>query len=783
MFKYPPIFLENVANGENLQNQRVLNILHFCDTSHPGNVVKDYISAIFNFSRHNIIEINPRLPVNDTDLNWRNFDVILIHYSIYILGENYLPNKISDFIYQFPGLKIQIIQDEYRNIHNMVALMKKLGIHMLISSLVPENIEKVYRNLNSVVAYGALPGAMTEDLVKMKVAPLIERELDIVYRTYTIPHALGKHGQIKTKLANKLPSLLENHGLNLDISDRNESRIYGHDWTKFIYSSKASLGCEGGSSVFDFFGIQKAVNTYQKLHPDATFDEIFDTILQPYDGIIVHKTITPRIFEMIALRTAMILVPGEYRGVIEPWKHYIPLNEDFSNVDEVAEAVQDIVTLQEMVDRCYQEIAQSPKFKWPHFVSQFDHAIDRTLALLEDDPQILSHPYNHKIPSKQLKAKFSPEKLSPRSRPRILLICNIQTKRGASANEQIYAIKGFSKYFVDVVSMLTELPPNVDVERYDIILFHWSVILCKNNWISPQLRERLARARVLKAAFIQDEYRFVDRTKAALRVLGIRLLFTCVPDGEIEKVYPTEELPNLVKVNVMTGCVPEGLPLYPVSDYESRPIDVSYRGRDLPAWLGALAQEKAIIGERFLEDSKHYDLSTDIAWREGDRIYGDDWFQFLADSKATLGVESGASVFDFTGKIQEQVEAAVAADPDISFEALRQRYFAEEEGKIYLNQHSPRIFEAASLKTLLVLYEGQYSGVVEPWKHYVPLKKDHSNMAEVVETIRDVGRAKEIINRAYKEIALNPKYTYRHLVESIDSNLIEQYHAYRKLSE
>jgi hypothetical protein len=134
-----------------------------------------------------------------------------------------------------------------------------------------------------------------------------------------------------------------------------------------------------------------------------------------------------------------------------------------------------------------------------------------------------------------------------------------------------------------------------------------------------------------------------------------------------------------------------------------------------------------------------------------------------------LGVESGASVFDFAGEIERKVRAHLRRHPDASYDELEQLYFLGHEGKIRLNQISPRCFEAAALRTLMVLYEGDYSGILKPWRHYVPLKKDHSNMAEVVSVLRDPAKIAEITERAYQEIACEHRYSYAGFVAKVDA--------------
>jgi hypothetical protein len=136
-----------------------------------------------------------------------------------------------------------------------------------------------------------------------------------------------------------------------------------------------------------------------------------------------------------------------------------------------------------------------------------------------------------------------------------------------------------------------------------------------------------------------------------------------------------------------------------------------------------------------------------------------------------LGAESGASVCDFTGEIQRRVEAHVRQAPDTSFAELRRLHFAAEDGRIRMNPISPRCFEAAAVRTLMVLYPGEYGGILRAGEHYLALNKDHSNIDEVVAVIRDPGAAQEIIDRAHRDIACNPEYGFHRFAELADETL------------
>lgn len=355
----------------------------------------------------------------------------------------------------------------------------------------------------------------------------------------------------------------------------------------------------------------------------------------------------------------------------------------------------------------------------------------------------------------------------------ILLLCDFRDDIAATVRDNIEALERHSRHRFWRLSILGDIPPRMNLERFDAVVVHYTLVACHNAYLSSSARQRLRAFRGLKALFIQDEYRFVDASIAAMREIGIHVLFTCVPEKEIEKVYPESKLPGVRKINVLTGYVPEGLADRNVPDPASRPIDVGYRGRNVPAWLGELGQEKVRIGKRFGADAERYGLVCDISYREEDRFYGDAWIDYLCRCKCVLGVESGASVFDFSGEIQKQVDQHVLREPHTPFETLRDLYFKDEEGRISLAQISPRCFESAAVRTLMVLYEGEYSGVLVPWRHYVPLKKDHSNMDEVVAVLRDPVRLREITDNAYREVACAEANSFRAFVRLVDKGLDE----------
>lgn len=358
---------------------------------------------------------------------------------------------------------------------------------------------------------------------------------------------------------------------------------------------------------------------------------------------------------------------------------------------------------------------------------------------------------------------------------RILLLCNYYPGTAGAIMDHIFAFQKYSDNDYFVLSIFGDLPSWLDLSCFDALVFHYSLIASYDNYISPAGRQQIRNFKGFKAAFVQDDYRWINDTVNAFGYMEIHALFPLAGPEIMNQVYSPEKLPGVRKETVLAGYVPQELVGISVPAYSERALDVGYRARKLPAWMGSHTLQKWQIGEKFLSDAQVLNLKVDISWAEEDRIYGDNWIRFLTNCKATLGTESGASICDFTGDIQRNVEAYQKKYPEVDFDTLRELFFKNEDCKIMMNVISPRCFEAAALRTLMILYEGRYSGILIPWRHYVPLKRDHSNMDEVVRILRSPEQAERIICQAYEEIARNEKYSYKAMIMLVDRVMEEEW--------
>ena len=327
--------------------------------------------------------------------------------------------------------------------------------------------------------------------------------------------------------------------------------------------------------------------------------------------------------------------------------------------------------------------------------------------------------------------------------------------------DHLNAIHRMPGFRVWEVSMVGDFPSTIDLSKFDAIGIHYTLHLSdeRNHFFSEVSIDSVSKFQGTKCTWMHDEYRNVDATLERLRRLKVDTVFSVVPDSIVKDIYAEEKLPATSVETVLTGYVDNGLKDQNWPPYSERKIDVGYRARPTPFWLGSLAQEKTTIGKRFAEESQGSGLALDISTDEEDRLYGRRWIKFLRNTKAMLCVESGASIFDFDGSIEQQVDRFVRRNPDASFEDV-DHIVGEADRKFVANCLSPKIFEAAACGTLIVAYPGEYSKVLTPWVHYVPLEKDFSNLSEVISYVKDSELATPIIQRAYDDLVASGDYCY-----------------------
>lgn len=312
----------------------------------------------------------------------------------------------------------------------------------------------------------------------------------------------------------------------------------------------------------------------------------------------------------------------------------------------------------------------------------------------------------------------------------------------------------------------------VDFSTFDIVILHYSIRLSVRHHLDEGIARALDKFNGVKALFIQDEYEGTEIARNWMDRLRFDVVYTCVPREEVEKVYPSYRYPGTDFLQTLTGYVPEHPALLTMGrPLSERKVVVAYRGRKLHPVYGALGLDKYRIGVEMKIIATMRGIPVDIEVDDAKRIYGDAWYEFLGGARATLGTESGANIFDADGSLRRRIDTLKKSNPEISFQELSESVLAGREGEVHMNQISPKIFEAIKLRTALVLFEGDYSGVVLAGRHYVPLKKDFSNVDDVLAKLGDDSYLSEITERAYTEVVESQKYSYRNFMLAVEADL------------
>lgn len=312
----------------------------------------------------------------------------------------------------------------------------------------------------------------------------------------------------------------------------------------------------------------------------------------------------------------------------------------------------------------------------------------------------------------------------------------------------------------------------VDFSIFDAVFIHYSTRISVSSYLDEGLAQALEKYHGLKVLFMQDEYEGTEIARSWMDRLKFDVVYTCVPHEGLEQVYPSYRFPATEFLPTLIGYVPEDPALEGYAKpLAERKLLMAYRGRKLPAVYGELGYEKYSIGVEMKAIAAQRNLPVDIEVDDDKRIYGTAWYEFIGSARATLGTESGANVFDFDGSLRQQIKRLETENPDTAVEEISSKVLAVHEGLVRMNQISPKIFEAIRLRTALVLFEGNYSGVVRPNEHYIPLKKDFSNIDEVLAKLDDDAYLQQMTERAYREVVASGSYSYKTFVEGIDADI------------
>lgn len=340
--------------------------------------------------------------------------------------------------------------------------------------------------------------------------------------------------------------------------------------------------------------------------------------------------------------------------------------------------------------------------------------------------------------------------------------------------QHVESFQKYSRNKVWKINSALSLPKGIWKLQFKVIVFHYSLFGRYPFLISNEIIDYVRSSdKSLKIAYFQDEYQYCQERFQLINVLGLDVIYSLLEEKYFDEVYFQNTTVRRV-YNVLTGYVGNEL-LSKAKEYSiawnDRTIDVSYRARILPFWMGKGAQEKTDIANNFMIFAKGLDLQLDIDLGEKSRFSGDDWYIFLANSKFSLGVEAGTSVFDLHGTVKALVERKLTENPRMTFKEISTNYLNDLDGQINYRMISPRIFESMAFGVVPILFSGFYNGVIKADENYIELNKDFSNFNNVVAKMRNSALISRIRENNFRMLSNSQNISYKNFLKEFDNDL------------
>jgi hypothetical protein len=345
----------------------------------------------------------------------------------------------------------------------------------------------------------------------------------------------------------------------------------------------------------------------------------------------------------------------------------------------------------------------------------------------------------------------------------------------STVEEHFHAFARHSRFTVWEWNVQHGYPRALDDVDPSVVVLHYSIFGSGLYVLDDRTRDFLLRTHARKVAFFQDEMAWMKKRFQFVDDYDIDTVYTHIAEEHFDATWRRyTSVPELIHnfPGYVSDAMLDGARRYALPD-DRRDIDVGYRGRPLPSWLGRAAREKSLIGEEFARRAAHSGLRLDISTREEDRIYGPAWHQFIGRCRAMLGVESGVSYLDLEDEVLAEYNRILAArgEPP-SLNELEAGVLSRWDGNFPYRTISPRHLEAAAFGVCQVLFTGDYAGVMRPMEHYLPLEKDLSNIEEVISQLRRATLRRQIAQNAHRDLIVSGQLSYRAFVDAFDRRLM-----------
>ena len=293
--------------------------------------------------------------------------------------------------------------------------------------------------------------------------------------------------------------------------------------------------------------------------------------------------------------------------------------------------------------------------------------------------------------------------------------------------------------------------------RFDAVVLLHSVFSNQQN-LRRFLLWTVALHDTPKAFFIGNEYKLMPEKIRFCKQLKIDLLITQSKDEQVSSLYRNA-------LGCKVACVPNtGIDpkiFRPATELQNRPTVIGYRSNPSIWYMGN--DEKSAITDWFQANESRIGVKVDASLLPSERFDTQGYAEFLNRCRGQFGTESGGDYFELTDRTRNQVNAYTKKNPKATWPEIKAMFFDHYGPSIPMRIISGRQVEAAACKTVQILFEGRYNDYLKPDVNYISLKKDFSNIDDVMQKFKDDDYCRRITENAYDLVM--SELTYEKLIE------------------
>lgn len=301
------------------------------------------------------------------------------------------------------------------------------------------------------------------------------------------------------------------------------------------------------------------------------------------------------------------------------------------------------------------------------------------------------------------------------------------------------------------------------IRKYDVIIILHSTnltlkeVLHNNKWIRYAFYSAFKFRKGKVVFFVYNEFKEIPLKIQFIKNLQADFVVSQFPQDIAGWLY-AECATNVIS---LPHALNESI-FYPETNLQSRPIDIGGRSYDYPWFLGDRDRYNMF---QFFSNLKSECLVLDLSQDPRQRFERTGWAHFLNSCKGTIGTEAGTSYLEKDGHTRHAVMDYLKQHPSATFEEIYQKFFAKYKNPVLGKIISSRHFDAIGTKTCQIMFPGRFNDILIADEHYIALKRDFSNIQDVLERFKDVTYRQNMVDRTYEYVL--DCHTHKHRIKML----------------